>query len=167
MPQQRPSLSPRPLGVRILSEDDGHVAAMCSRVFVVVWKQAITAPAVAALANALREAAPASPGGRVGTFSVIETGYALPTNEAREEMVATMRSAPIAFTLVVYEASGFVAAAIRGILTSISLVTGPALPLHLAATVAEGAQWVEKNAPSYATAAELEAGVQELRTGKR
>jgi hypothetical protein len=140
---------------------------MCSRVFVVVWKQAITTSAVIALGNALHEAAAVSPGGRVGTFSVVERGYALPTSEARDQMIAAMRGSPIAFMLVMYEESGFVAAAIRGILTGISLIAGPAMPIHLSATVADGAQWVEKNAPSYATAAELEAGVQELRSGKR
>jgi hypothetical protein len=167
MSNQRPSLFARPPGVRVLSEDEGHVAAMCNRVFVIVWKQAISLPAVIALGQTLREAAPASPGGRVGTFTVIERGYALPKNEARDQMVAAMRGSPIAFTLVVYEESGFVAAAIRGILTGMSLLVGPALPIHLSATVAEGALWVEKNAPSYATAAELEAGIRELRTVKR
>ena len=100
-----------------------------------------------ALGQTLREAAPASPGGRVGTFTVVERGHALPTSGARDQMVAAMRGSPIAFTLVVYEESGFVAAAIRGFLTGISLLVGPALPIHLSATVAEGALWVEKNAP--------------------
>lgn len=165
---QRPSLKSRPPPQpRILSEDDGHVAAMCGPLFVVVWKRAITVPAVSSLGMAMREAARAAPGGRVGTFSVVERGYALPSATERQEMVAAIRLNPIAFVVVVYEESGFVAAAIRGILAGASLIGGSAMPVHFSSSVADGAQWVETSQSGFGSSQELQTWIENLRHGKR
>jgi hypothetical protein len=164
MSPQPPTLSIPPAGpARILSEDEAHVAALCNRVFVVVWKGEITIPAVAALGEGLRDVSEATRGGRLGTLSVLAAGPPMPTAEARDRAIVIMRELPIAYVAIVYEGTGFAAAAIRGVVTGVALVVGSTLPMRVLATVADAARWAEATAPEYASAPELEAAVSWLR----
>ncbi len=148
---------------RILSEDDAHVAALCGRTFIVVWKGAITLPAVTALGESLREAARSSRGERLGSLSVVEAGHPVPTPEARDRSIVLMREVPIAYAAIVYEGTGFGAAAVRGVITGIALVVGSALPMRVLPTVAEAARWAAATSPEHGTAREIEAAVAWLR----
>jgi hypothetical protein len=85
---------------------------------------------------------------RVCTLVVAPPSVELPSAEVRAESARLMRlRAPTQLcSVTVLEGGGFVAAAARGVLTAIQVLSRHAYPLHTAATISAAARWTAERA---------------------
>lgn len=153
------------VGVEILEAEEGYVFAGFRDVFVVVWRQTIDIVRAARVAEVLERFAAKRPGG-IAMFVVIESTCGLPDGETRDRMARDMK-AHEHFTkqmLLVYEGTGFGAAAIRSVVVGLQMLSRQAVDTKTVATPAEAARWLESR--SGVRASELEAAVDVIRRAK-
>ena len=87
----------------------------------------------------------------------------MPSAEARAELARLRRSPNIGVTVLVHEATGFTAAMVRGITTSLNLLESAESRTHVFANVASAADWLAQKAPQFGTAGAIADAVQALR----
>ncbi|MDP8999954.1 MAG: hypothetical protein M3O46_07575 [Myxococcota bacterium] len=134
---------------------------LCSGVFILVWKREIVANTVRLVGDHLAAMAPAVPR---GAFIVVEPACPLPHSDIRREFVSVIRPYAAISTVVVFEGDGFFRAAVRGAVTSVSLLLGNPTHPHFVASVQEGAHFMQSELPGGIGAGELEAAVRTTRT---
>jgi len=133
---------------RILHHDDDVCTAIWRDVFVIIWRRNTTIEGVKACDRTLTEARPDLPKG-CGALTIVEPGAPMPSAEAREALSLFLREAGdvIQLSAVVYEGAGFRAAAVRSVVTGISLVAKQPFPHKVFATVAAASSWMAPSLP--------------------
>jgi hypothetical protein len=101
--------------------------------------------------------------GRISLFVVVEPRAKMPSSAARDELSRIRRTCPLSLTALVHEGTGFSAAMVRGVTTSLNLLEAPAMKTHVFANVRSAARWLETKAPEHGTALDIEAAVRALR----
>ncbi len=131
-------------GPLLLTCDGDHLTATWGPVFITLWKKEARVDAARAIQFALRDFAASTPTGRVACLTVIEAKAELPSKDARIAVANLLRfnAESIVCSLNVMEGEGFRAAAVRGVVTGISLVARQPFPHRTSASVALAASWV-------------------------
>lgn len=128
---------------------------------------------VAAMTSAFAafEARGAAKGKAVGVITIVEQNAPLPSAEARRAMAEFLstRRGRIAASAVVFEGAGFRAAAVRGVVTGLTLVAQQPFPHRVFAVVKDAAAWICGAGPAEWTgqAPRLDGAVAALRSPSR
>jgi hypothetical protein len=122
---------------------DDHCIATWRHCLIAIWRRTTTNQGAAALRESLSKLTAANPGG-VGIIAIIENHAAAPDADARRALAAAFRDhAPsIRAAAIVHEGTGFRGAAIRSIVTGVSLLIRPGYPHNVTASVDAGASWL-------------------------
>jgi hypothetical protein len=147
-----------------LSVDADHCMCAFGPLLVNVWMRETRIEALLAMEGFIGELAGNAPNGLIGLFVVVEPNATIPTSAARAELSRIRRSGPIALTALVYEGTGFGAALVRGVTTSLNLLERGRARTHIFESVTAAAAWIHATAPEYGGGAPLEAAIQTLRT---
>jgi hypothetical protein len=99
--------------------------------------------------------------------TIIEAAAALPYAEARAELdlLGAELAKHVAMSAVVFESTGFRAAAVRSVMTGIARFTQQSLPYHVCATVPEAARWLALKYPDVPGVSNLNQAIVGLRAG--
>jgi hypothetical protein len=140
-----------------LESHEVHAIGHFDRVSIAVWRRAVTHDGLVALAQ--NHARLAAKHDFVCTFVITEAAIELPSASVRAESARLMRSGSPKqrSSVTVIEGGGFMAAASRGVLTAIQLLSRHAYPLHTCAEIADAVRWTAAQAersPSWAAALE-------------
>jgi hypothetical protein len=120
-----------------------HLILSWERCVGVVWKRETTVAAVAKVEQVFRELHQRYSSG-VYLMTVVEEGALMPNSEAREAVAVFLRSAAgkLRMSAVVHEGAGFRAAAVRSVVTGLSMLVRLPYPHEIFATVEQAAKWL-------------------------
>jgi hypothetical protein len=134
-------ISSRAAVIHELTED--HLVLTWERCVGVVWKRETTIAGMAKVEAVFKEQLTRYQTG-LYLLTVIEEGASLPPAEAREAVAIFLRTAAgkIRMSAVVHEGSGFRAAAVRSVVTGLSMLVRLPYPHEIFATVEQAAKWL-------------------------
>jgi hypothetical protein len=134
-------ISSRAAVIHELTED--HLILTWERCVGVVWKRETTLEAMEKVETVFKEQLARYESG-LYLMTVIEEGASLPPSEAREAVAIFLRSCAgkIRMSAVVHEGSGFRAAAVRSVVTGLSMLVRLPYPHEIFATVEQAAKWL-------------------------
>lgn len=128
---------------KLLHFDHDHALASWESTFVIWWRFDTTQAAVDRLHTELgnfceNHVAPS-------VLTIIGSGAQLPPTEVRERLAAILRDhAHVVASAVVFEGTGFRAAAVRSVVTGLSLIARQPFPHRIFAEVHEAALWLAR-----------------------
>ena len=113
----------------IVAQDEDYVLATWQQIFVVVWRRDTTLEAVAALHRECREFATKHPLG-IGLLTIVSEKAPMPPSPARHAVADFLAqgSAYIKCSAVLMEGTGFRAAAVRSVVTGLTMLAKQAYP---------------------------------------
>jgi hypothetical protein len=122
--------------------DSNYCIAHWSRVFVIVWRRETTMSAVDDLQRNLVKFAAENP--KAGILTIVERNAPLPPSLVRQRLAEILTSvgSSIQRSAVVFEGEGFRAAAVRGVVTGLTMLARPPYPHKVFATVDEAFGWL-------------------------
>lgn len=131
--------------------------------YVVIWRVNTTMTGLEAFAGGFLDFVKGFPDG-VGLVTIVEAGAPLPAADVRQATAELLAEAAphVRCSAVVFEGIGFRAAAVRGIVTSISMLARPPYPHRIFSTVTEASSWIHRTFGG-ASGPQLEAAIDELR----
>lgn len=128
--------------IEILAATDDYLHAAVGPVFLLVWRGETTSAGVNATEAAMEKMAKMS-GDRFGLLTVVEPNAPLPPGEVRDQLAALLGRLPwITASAVVFEGKGFRAAAVRSVVTGLTLLAKQPYPHKVFGTTEEGTQWL-------------------------
>jgi hypothetical protein len=137
----------------------GYAFALHGTVLIHLWRTTATLEAVQTLRRIAVES-----GARIeGMLVVIDDFGALPTETVREELLRVARHAASTYCVVVYAGSGFKAAALRGLVTSVFTLTGRRNSMSVVSSLPAARDWARKHGHPLPELLEMEAHVTCLR----
>lgn len=77
----------------------------------------------------------------IGAFMIVAENAPLPSSAARRAMAERLTSKSVAFLAVLFEGQGFRAAAVRGVVTGVSLLSPPPFPYRAFGKMKHAAEW--------------------------
>jgi hypothetical protein len=117
-------------------------------VFIVAWRHETTVEGMKRVASLFSSCRflPQS----AGLFTIIDPDAPLPNNEARDAGAQFMRasSAEIAVSAVVFEGAGFRNAAVRAVVTGLTLLARQPFPHRVFSNTGQAARWFVEAGPS-------------------
>jgi len=113
----------------IVAKREDYVLASWQQVFAVIWRRETTLVGATHLRSACKDFARRHPRG-IGLLTIVAENAPLPPSAARNEVAAFLAegSAFIKCSAVVFEGSGFRAAAVRSVVTGLTLLAKQAYP---------------------------------------
>jgi hypothetical protein len=129
-------------GLQLLVKDDDYLLATWRRIVIVVWKGNTTFESVTRVGEAINSLARKE--GPAGLFIVTDVTAPLPPALVRKTAANILATAPIGYFCVTFEGNGFRAAAVRGVVTSITMFTTHAFPHRAFSNIEEAAVWVSE-----------------------
>ena len=129
MPSGKAQRAPAMSNARIIHHDDDLSTAVWRDVFVSIWHRNTTVEGVGVCERSVAEIRKDLPRG-CSSISIIEPGAPMPTAKAREALSAFLRNVGdvVNQSAVVYEGAGFRAAAVRSVVTGITLMSKQPFP---------------------------------------
>ena len=120
-----------------------YCIATWSSVLVLIWRVNTTMDAVAAVRHEIEALGRAHPQG-IGLLTIVEQAAPVPSSEARNGLARTLADFGkiIRHSAVVHEGSGFRAAAIRGVVTGLTMLARPPYPHKVFSTLDSAALWL-------------------------
>ncbi|HEY5958445.1 MAG TPA: hypothetical protein VIV60_17900 [Polyangiaceae bacterium] len=133
-----------PKSVEILHCDSDVAVGGASNLFIVVWRDRTTAEGVKAVGSAF-ETFCSRYTAETALFTIVERGAKAPDPEAREPLALLMRAGgkQVVISAVVYEQTGFLAAAFRGVVTGLCIVARQTFPHRMFKDVEDAVRWIE------------------------
>ena len=130
------------LSPKVLDAQTDYTLGTYGDVFIVIWRQDTTLSGVAELGRCFDRFAAGMPQG-VGLLTVIEPAASLPSSSAREALAAFMRDNGnrIRTSAVVFEGSGFRAAAVRSVVVGLTMLANQPFPHRVFSTVERTRDW--------------------------
>ena|SRR5258706_8711818 len=145
-----------------------YCMASWHRFYIDIWRVNTTIEGVRVLKAGFAKFAAEHPGG-VGLLTIVEPRAPLPPSDARDALAAYLAeaAASIKYSAVVFEGDGFRAAAVRGVVTGLTLLARPPYPHKVFANVQQAVGWfsanfMDGNKPVVGTV-EMVAAINELR----
>ncbi len=128
---------------RIVALEPDYCLAVWEQVFIVIWRHDTTMDGVRALERQHTEHGQAHPGGG-GLLTIIEQGAPMPSSEVRTALAKFMTAGArfIRSSAVAFEGAGFRAAAVRGVVTGLTMLARQPYPHKVFATMPEAIQWL-------------------------
>lgn len=157
-----------PTTLQMIRLERDYCLASWGRVFIVIWRHDTTMEGVRELDRQLASYAPSAPGG-CGLLTIIEQGAPMPSSEVRTALARFMTDGArvIRSSAVAFEGAGFRAAAVRGVVTGLTMLARQPYPHKVFATMSEAAQWLcsslQETAKHHIVSAELCRALEALR----
>jgi hypothetical protein len=116
------------------------------QVFVVIFHQETTVSAVGTLRRELPAFAAQHPAG-IALLTIVEPDAPMPTSDAREALADFMndKRQSILISGVAYEGTGFRAAAVRSVVTGLTVLARQPFPHKVFPTIDDASQWMITN----------------------
>jgi hypothetical protein len=125
-----------------LSVNEDYAFGGWRQYFVVIWRGETTMEAVDRLKTDFNAFAKTRADG-AGFLTVVERHAPLPSGSVRDELARFLSAASILkASAVVFEGSGFRAAAVRSVVTGLTLLAKQPFPHKVFATVTQGSHWL-------------------------
>jgi hypothetical protein len=133
------------LAITIVTRDANHCVAVFGGTFIQIWRLATTYDAACRVRSAAR-ALGTRRSGPLSSFIIIEAACQVPDSASRAVLAFVLkdlgpRCIASAFT---YEGDGFRAAAVRAVLTGMTLINPPAMPHLVFQKVSDAGLWVRR-----------------------
>lgn len=124
---------------RIVEKQDNHVLASWQQIFAVVWRHETTMEGVRALHHECGTFATKHPPG-IGLLTIVSAGAPMPASPVRQAVADFLAQggAYIKCSAVVMEGTGFRAAAVRSVVTGLTMLAKQAYP-HRVCSVSDAA----------------------------
>ena len=157
-----------PPGAHIVHVEKDYALASFGDVFIVIWRHETTISGAEAVRSGCFEFAKTRPQGIV-LLTIIEERAPMPPADPRSHLATFMRDASdiIKASGVVFEGSGFRAAAVRSVVISLTMLAGQKYPHKVFANLVETAVFLEREVGTVLatpfTAQSLENGVTAIR----
>jgi hypothetical protein len=127
----------------IHADSPDHRTGSWGQLFVVVWKVNTTMEGVTALRQGVTQLGKKNPQG-IGLLTVVEANAPMPSSEARDAIATFLREAGsfINASAVIFEGEGFRAAAVRSVVTGLTMLAKQPYPHKVFAGITEAAAWL-------------------------
>jgi hypothetical protein len=114
---------------RIVEKEEDYVVASWQQIFAVVWRHETTLKGVQTLHDECRKFATKHPQG-IGLLTIVSAGAPMPTSPVRQAVADFLAqgSAYIKCSAVLMEGTGFRAAAVRSVVTGLTMLAKQAYP---------------------------------------
>jgi hypothetical protein len=152
---------------QLVARTPDYALAHWRQVFIVIWRNETTLEGAEHLHSACTGFASTQPGG-IGLLTIVESGAPLPPAAARDFIASFLASGSkfIKCSAVVFEGSGFRAAAVRSVVTGLTLMARQAYP-HKVCSLEDATAMFARILPSATrvpfNAGLFDASLQELR----
>jgi hypothetical protein len=125
---------------RLIARDPDYALATWQQIFAVIWRKETTLHGAIHLRSACTEFASRNPRG-IGLLTIIEPNAPLPPSEIRKSIADFLQegSSFIKCSTVIFEGTGFRAAAVRSVVTGLTLMAHQAFP-HRVCHLVEASQ---------------------------
>lgn len=129
--------------MKIEALDRDHAIGTSVGLLLCVWRLQTTAEAISELAGIVSRLIAKSPD-RIIMITVVEAGADMPDSTVRNALAALFqRVAPsVIASALVFEGTGFKAATVRALTTTLNMVTRQPFPHKVFATVSEASAWL-------------------------
>jgi len=157
------TLTVAPARVDAVSPD--YCMARWKQFYIDIWRVHTSLVALRILERSFNEFRRAFPEG-VGLITIVEAGAPLPPPEARQALGQLLadNASFIRYSAVVYEGNGFRASAVRGVVSSLTLLARPPYPHRVFATATEACTWFQRSfGAEQVNGKELEIAIADLR----
>jgi len=136
-----------PWTARLIHADEDYALGYCGRIFAVIWRNQTTVAGAQHLRSAYRDFA--TPGQKYGLVTIIEADAPLPESDARDTVAEFLNgiSDSCVVSAVVFEGGGFRSAAVRAVVTGLTMLARQAYPHRVFGTADEAAPWYVERAP--------------------
>ena len=126
--------------VSVEAIDENHAVGRAAPVVICLWRHETTVEAIRGLGKVAARAELGS-----ALLTVVELGAAVPSSAARDELGRVFASLAdtIACSALVFEGTGFVAAGVRAIATTIAQVSRAPFPHRVFSSVEQAGAWLE------------------------
>lgn len=133
---------------RLVHSETDYALGHCGRIFAVIWRDQTTVAGAQHLARAYHEFAKA--GESYGLITIIEADAPLPESEARDAVAEFLNgiSETCVVSSVIFEGAGFRSAAVRAVVTGLTMLARQAYPHRVFGSVEEAAPWYVERAPA-------------------
>lgn len=127
--------------IGVLEHD--YCIATWAGIFILIWRNETTMDGVRALNERWDDFIRTHPSG-AGVITIVEPDAPFPEAHVREALANFMRrsSSSMKSSAVVHEGTGFRAAAVRGVVTGLTLLARQPFPHRIFATVPDGCRWL-------------------------
>lgn len=148
----------------LLAHDVDYATGHWGDMFFILWKKNTTMEATQQLRGHLVDFTRTHPAG-VGLLTVVEANAPVPGADVRKALAAVLAdfSRSIKVSAVVFEGQGFSAAAVRSVVTGLTLIARQAYPHKVFASLAEAGAWMIPQLPRPVTQNELAAALTSIR----
>jgi hypothetical protein len=121
---------------RLITRDPDYVLGTWQQIFAVIWRKETTLHGAIHLRNACTEFASRHPQG-IGLLTIVEPNSPLPASDIRKSIADFLHdgSSFIKCSTVIFEGSGFRAAAVRSVVTGLTLMARQAYPHRVCSLV--------------------------------
>lgn len=150
---------------QLVHADKDYALGSLGPIYIVVWRNETTLAGAQHLASGFGEFR--RPGVAHGLVTIVEPGAPLPDSDARETIAKFLRAASdhLVVSAVVFEGEGFRGAAVRGVVTGLTMLARQSYPHRVFGTIDEAAPWYASHSPEEwrMMPSMLVAGVNDLR----
>jgi len=136
----------------------GYSFAIYDTLFVQLWHATATLEGVRQMKRLISEAPKFD-----AMLVIVDDFTAMPSDGVREEIVRISRALGSVFSIVIYDGTGFKAAALRALITGILAVAGKRSMMGVFTSLAEAHEWAVRQGRRLPDIRALEAMVAELR----
>ena len=149
----------------LLAQEADFALGSWGDLFFILWKKNTTLEGAKAVRTHLLEFTRARPAG-VGLLTIVEANAPVPAADVRKALAAVLAdfSRSIKASAVIFEGQGFSAAAVRSVVTGLTLIARQSYPHKVFGSLAEASAWMLPQLPRPVTAGELATAVASLRT---
>lgn len=143
---------------RVLVLEHDFCLATWGPVFICVWRHETTMDGVHALTQRFADFSHGAAHG-AGLLTIVEANAPVPEGHVRDSLAGFMKkgAGTIRSSAVVHEGSGFRAAAVRGVVTGLTLLARQPFPHRVFATADEGCRWLASSLRETAPGAPIDA----------
>jgi len=133
---------------RLVHCDSDYALGHSGRIFAVIWREQTTVAGAEHLARAYQEFV--KTGERYGLVTIIEADAPLPESDARDAVAEFLNgiSETCVVSSVIFEGAGFRSAAVRAVVTGLTMLARQAYPHRVFGSVEEAAPWYVERAPA-------------------
>jgi hypothetical protein len=130
----------------LLIASPDYAMATWDSIFILIWRHDTTNEGIETLRHKLEHFGRSRPQG-LGLVTIVEQEAPMPTSAVREKMAGLMAdiSKVLKCSAVVFEGTGFRAAAVRGVVTGLMLLARQPYPHKVFASMTDGCSWLGSN----------------------
>ena len=132
---------------KVVHAEPDYALGSLGPVYVVVWRNETTMKGARHLASGFTDFR--TKGNPHGLITIVEPGAPLPGSEPREIIADFLKSASehLVVSAVIFEGEGFRGAAVRGVVTGLTMLARQSYPHRVFATMEEASSWYADHCP--------------------